>query len=103
MHLAENDPLAAEKLLRDALKRQQRTLARDDWRLAATKGTLGASLLRQRDYRAAEPLLMEANDVLKDVPGRQGREAAASRDSLVELYQALGSPDSAALYRLNAR
>ena len=64
---------------------------------------LGASLFRQADYRAAEPLLIDTNNVLKDVPGRQGREAAATRDRLVALYQALGQPDRAALYRPNAR
>ena len=96
VHLAQNDSPAAETLLRDALTGQQRTLAPDDWRLAATKGVLGASLLRQGGYRAAEPLLIEANNVLKDVPGRQGREAAASRESLVALYQAPGRPVSVA-------
>jgi predicted RecB family endonuclease len=81
------------------LSRQERTLARDDWRLAATKGILGASLVRRRDYRTAEPLLLEANDVLKEVAGRQGREAAAVHDALAALYQALDRPDRAAGYR----
>jgi serine/threonine protein kinase/Tfp pilus assembly protein PilF len=103
VYLAQNNLPAAEPLLRDALARQQRGSAADDWRLAATKGILGALLLRQRDYRAAEPLLVEASRVLRDVPGRQGREAAASRNSLVALYQALGRPDSAALYRPDSR
>jgi eukaryotic-like serine/threonine-protein kinase len=98
VHLAQSDAATAEKLLRDALRRQQLTLARDDWRLAATKSVLGASLLQLGDYRAAEPLLIDANAILKDVPGRQGRDAAATRDRLVALYQALGRPDRTAFY-----
>jgi tetratricopeptide (TPR) repeat protein len=103
VHLAQNDPVAAEKLAREALRRQERTLADDDWRLAATKGVLGESLLRQGNFGAAEPLLIEAGNVLKDVPGRQGREAAATRDRLVALYKAQGQPGQVALYRPTAR
>jgi eukaryotic-like serine/threonine-protein kinase len=86
--LAENNPASAETLLRDALRRQTFTSPAGDWRLAATKGLLGTSLVRRGEYRAAEPLLMEAQKVLKDVPGRQGREAAAVRESLAALNQA---------------
>jgi tetratricopeptide (TPR) repeat protein len=103
VHLAQHDAEAAEPLLRDALRRQQSTSKGDDWRLAATKGLLGTLLLRQESYGSAEPLLIEANAVLKDVAGRQGREAAATRDSLVVLYQALGRPEAAALYRQSGK
>jgi eukaryotic-like serine/threonine-protein kinase len=92
VQLAQGDPVAAENLLRDALSRQERTSARDDWRLAMTRSILGASLLDQGDYRAAEPLLIEASRVLKNVPGRQGREAAATRLRLTTLYKVLGQP-----------
>ena len=92
VHLAQGDPVEAERLLRDALKRQERTSAPDDWRLAVTQSTLGASLIEQGDYRAAEPLLIAATQVLKDVPGRQGREAAATRLRLTTLYKVLGQP-----------
>jgi eukaryotic-like serine/threonine-protein kinase len=100
--LAQDDPARAEPLLREALQRQQHTSPPGDWRLAATKGILGGLLLRRQDYHDAEALLLDANGVLKDVPGRQGREAAATRESLAALYQALGRPESAALYRRNA-
>jgi serine/threonine protein kinase/Tfp pilus assembly protein PilF len=98
VHLAQNDAVAAGQLARDALGRQRRTLAHGDWRLAATASVLGASLLELGDYRAAEPLLIEAHNVLRDVPGRQGREAAATRARLGALYRALGRPDDAELY-----
>jgi tetratricopeptide (TPR) repeat protein len=100
--LAQNDPSRAEPLLRDALARQQRSSAPDDWRLAATQGILGGLLVRQHKYQEAEPLLLEANRVLKNVPGRQGREAAATRESLVALYEQLGRPESARPYRQSA-
>jgi serine/threonine protein kinase/tetratricopeptide (TPR) repeat protein len=99
VNLAQNDVPAAETLLRDALTRQLRTAPSGDWRLAATRTTLADALLRRRDYRDAEPLLLQANAVLKDVPGRQGREAAATRERLVTLYGALGQPETAAKYR----
>jgi tetratricopeptide (TPR) repeat protein/DNA-directed RNA polymerase specialized sigma24 family protein len=43
--LARHDAAAAEKRLRDALARQQTTLAADDWRLGSTRSLLAASLL----------------------------------------------------------
>jgi tetratricopeptide (TPR) repeat protein len=103
VYLAENDPSGAETLLRDALARQQRTSAAGDWRLAATQGMLGGLLARRGEYEAAEALLLDANRVLKDVPGRQGREAAATRESLVALYQELRRPESAARYRRSSQ
>jgi tetratricopeptide (TPR) repeat protein len=99
VYLAENDPSDAEPLLRDALTRQQRTSAAGDWRLAATQGILGGLLVRRGEYQAAEALLLDANRVLKDVPGRQGREAAATRESLVALYQELRRPELIARYQ----
>jgi len=94
VRLAQGDPAAAEHLLRDALQRQERTLARDDWRLVTTISLLGAALMEQGDYRGAEPLLDRASLVLKDVPGRQGREAAATRVRLTALRQMLVQQDA---------
>jgi serine/threonine protein kinase/Tfp pilus assembly protein PilF len=99
VHLAQNDAVAAEKLARDALSRQRSTLRPDDWKLAATASLLGAALVQLGNYRDAEPLLIEAHGVLKDVGGRQGREAAATRGRLVALYRALGQPVDPELYR----
>jgi serine/threonine protein kinase/tetratricopeptide (TPR) repeat protein len=101
--LARHDAAAAERLLRDALTRQQTTLAADDWRLGSTRSLLAASLLDLGRYREAEPLLLAASGVLKDVPGRQGRDAAATRDRLVAMYEALKQPDKASLYRRGVR
>jgi eukaryotic-like serine/threonine-protein kinase len=94
VHLAQGDPVAAERLLRDAQQRQAQTSSESDWRLAVTRSLLGASLMEQGDYREAEPLLLEASRVLKDVPGRQGREAAATRLRLTTLYKVIGQQNA---------
>jgi tetratricopeptide (TPR) repeat protein len=103
VHLARNKAAAAEPLLRDALRRQQDTLPPAEWRLAATRRALAEALMALGRYREAEPLLIEAAAVLKDVPGRQGREAAATRNRLVSLYEALRQPAKAAPYRSASR
>ena len=82
IELAGGDAARAERLLRDALSRQQRTSPESDWRLAATRSTLAEALLRRGAYREAAPLLESASHILRDVPGRQGREAAATRARL---------------------
>ncbi len=88
VRLAHGDAAAAEALLRDALTRQLATLPPDDWIMAATKSTLGGALTRLGQYDEAEQLLTDAGVVLKDVPGRQGREAAATRERLAALTEA---------------
>jgi tetratricopeptide (TPR) repeat protein len=79
VHLARREAAEAEILLRDALRRQVAILPADDWLVAATKSALGEALTVRGQFDEAERLLTEAGTVLKDVPGRQGREAAATR------------------------
>jgi tetratricopeptide (TPR) repeat protein len=88
VHLAKREWTTAETLLRDALTRQQKTLPAQDWRVAATKSALGAALTSLHKYDEAAGLLQDASGVLKDVPGRQGREAAATRVRLAALERA---------------
>ena len=64
----------------------------DDWRLAATKGALGEVLIACGQLDEAERLLTEAARILKDVPGRQGREAAATRHRLRAVADARARP-----------
>jgi tetratricopeptide (TPR) repeat protein len=96
LHLARGNHSTAETLLRDALGRQQSLMPPDDWRLAATRSALGAALTALAKYGEAQLLLTEAESILKDVPGRQGREAAATRDRIAKLHEVLrrggGSP-----------
>jgi serine/threonine protein kinase/Tfp pilus assembly protein PilF len=88
VYLAQRDWTTAEKLLRDALIRQQHASPPDDWRLAATKSALGAAIFNLQMFDEAERLLTEAASGLKDVPGRQGREASATRARLAALHVA---------------
>jgi tetratricopeptide (TPR) repeat protein len=92
VHLLRRDYVAAEELLRDALRRQQRTMQAGDWRLAATKSALGEALIALGQLDEAEHLLTDAGAILKDVPGRQGREAAATRERLAALAEARAHP-----------
>ena len=97
IELAGGTRARAEALLRDALVRQQRAAPENDWRLAATRSWLAEALLRRGEYREALPLLQAAGRVLKDVPGRQGREAAATRTRLA-LAAHLAPPPQLAHY-----
>ena len=69
---------------------------RNDWRVGMTKSLLGSALTSLKHYDEAEPLLLDAQRLLKDVPGAQGREANATMTRLRVLYEAWGRPDKAA-------
>lgn len=86
VHLARGDAAAAEPLLRRSLAVRQRAFGDDDWRVGQTKSLLGASLTALARYAEAETLLLDAQRVLKDVPGAQGREARATVTRLQTLY-----------------
>jgi eukaryotic-like serine/threonine-protein kinase len=88
VHLARGEAAAAATLLHDVLRRQQAMLPDDDWLVAATRSALGAALTELKQFDEAERLLTEANAILRDVPGRQGREAAATRARLAALSRA---------------
>jgi tetratricopeptide (TPR) repeat protein len=85
VRLARHDAVEAERLLRDALRRQLLLLAPDDWLVAATKSALGAALTELGQLDEAERHLTEAIANLTDVPGREGREAAVTRERLAAL------------------
>jgi len=102
IHLARQEAAAAEPLLREALQIRRRVMPETDWRIAAPKSLLGATLTDLGRYDEAEPLLREAHDVLhpmKDTPGHRGREALANASRLVALYEAWGQAEKATPYR----
>ena len=86
VHLDQGEAAAAELLLRDALRVQRLTSAEDSWRIASTKGLLGAALMGLGRMEEAEPLLNEASRRLPDIPGPQGRETAPTRERLATLH-----------------
>jgi serine/threonine protein kinase/Tfp pilus assembly protein PilF len=99
VYLARQEAAAAEPLLRQALEIRQRAYPEGDWRIGEAQGLLGESLTALRRYDEAEGLLLNADRILKDGPGWEGREAKATRLRLVALYQARGQPEKAATYR----
>ena len=95
IHVERGDGAQAEPLLRDALRVRSRIYKADDWRLASTRSVLGASLTLLGRYDEAEALLLDAARTLKDIPGPQGRDAAATRQRLAALYERWDRPDRA--------
>ena len=85
VHLARNEPGAAEALLRQALPvrirvpgvvpTRRRTFPEDDWSVGATKSLLGAALTALARYEEAEAVLLDAQRDLQAAPGPQGRDA----------------------------
>jgi tetratricopeptide (TPR) repeat protein len=93
VHLDRGEAAAAEPLLRGGLRVQRLSSPEDGWRVASTKSLLGAALIGLGRPAEAEPLLLEANAVLKDIPGPQGRETKRTRERLasVALVAAISS------------
>ena len=79
IYLESDQPTRAVPVAREALTLRQRLVPAGDWRLAAIKSVLGTALHRSGERAEAEVLLREASATLRDVPGPQGREAAAHR------------------------
>ena len=88
VELLQGQAAAAEPLARHGLEVRRQTFHDDDWHLASAKSLLGGILLALGRYNEAKPLLLEAQKVLKDVPGSQGEEARANRDRLAALNDA---------------
>jgi len=101
IRLEQGQARVAEPMLRHALQVRQRTLSEDDLRIGQTKSILGGVLTRLARYDEAEPLLVDAQRILKDAsaPGEEGQEARANLTRLVALYEAWGRPEQAARYR----
>jgi eukaryotic-like serine/threonine-protein kinase len=90
VHLERGEPAAAEPLLREVLRVQRLAYPEGSWRIASTQSLLGAALLDQGRYAEAEPLLVEASRVLKDIPGPQGRETKPTQERLAKLARRRG-------------
>jgi eukaryotic-like serine/threonine-protein kinase len=99
VYLAKADAAVAVPLLRQSLAARLRAFGADDWRVGMTKSLLGSALTSLKHYDEAEPLLLDAQRLLKDVPGAQGREARATATRLQTFYRASGRPDKAAEVR----
>ncbi|HZW32297.1 MAG TPA: tetratricopeptide repeat protein [Isosphaeraceae bacterium] len=93
----------AVPILRDSLAIEEE-LQPDDWTTAATRSLLGEALAGQREFQAAEPLLLNAQKALTEqcekIPALE-REVTLrdTVDRLVRLYEAWGKPDKAERWR----
>lgn len=90
---------AAESSFRDVLKTYEKTSS-DNWERYKGQSMLGASLAGQKQYAAAEPLLVSGYE---GIIQRQATIAAANRSvieqtrqRIVQLYLEWGKPEKAA-------
>jgi tetratricopeptide (TPR) repeat protein len=95
-------PAAAESLLREFVAIRQKKNP-DDWRTFETLSMLGDSLLRQKKYAEAEPILLKAHEGLKSreskIPAPYKKRLTDAGSRIVALYEASGKPDLAAQWR----
>jgi hypothetical protein len=93
---------AAEPVLRDCLAIREKSQP-DEWSTFNTCSTLGGSLLGQKKYAEAEPLIVSGYEGMKaraariPPPGKPRLTEAAER--VVKLYEAWGKPEKAAEWR----
>jgi hypothetical protein len=85
VRIALGKPAGTEAILRHILARRQETLRAGDWRIAQAQSVLASSLLAQGRIADARPLMEAADQILKPIPGVQGREYAANRTRLSSL------------------
>jgi serine/threonine protein kinase len=92
----------AEATLKECLAIRQKKQP-DDWTTFNTQSLLGAALLRQKKYAAAEPLLVKGFEGMKQrietIPPLARLQLAGAINRLVILYEAQGKPDEAAKWR----
>jgi tetratricopeptide (TPR) repeat protein len=92
--LKEGKYAAAENTVRSTVKVMAASPFAGKGEAAIVELMLGEAILKQRRYREAEPLLLEAYEILR----KSTRKSYApyiprSRADLIELYQALHQPD----------
>ncbi len=89
-------------MLRECLAVLERS-GPDAWQAFSARSRLGANLVAQKKYAAAEPLLLAGYEGLKQraaqmTANREARVAEAVA-RLVQLYDAWGRPDVAEMWR----
>ncbi len=89
----------AETRLRECLEIRKRILPEGHWFIANTNSILGGAIAGQGRYQEAEPLLLESYSSLKDDHEALLARKREALKRLVELYEAWGKPDEAAMWR----
>lgn len=92
----------AKRLARDAGQILAQEISPDHWRTAWAGNVEGAAMAKLAEYEAAERLLLEGHEALREGPGSASRLAyiQITLRYLADLYQAWGKPDLASRYRL---
>jgi hypothetical protein len=92
----------AEKILRACLALRQK-LQPDIWTTFDIQALLGGSLLGQKKYAEAEPLLVQGYEGLKareaTIPAASKKFLTEAVERLVQLYEATGQPEKAKEWR----
>ncbi len=77
----------------------------DDWSRADVQGLIGACLVGQKKYSAAEPLLLSSYEGMTahaaQIPAPSKYRLADAGDRIVRLYEACAKPEKAAEWRRN--
>jgi serine/threonine protein kinase/Tfp pilus assembly protein PilF len=85
IHIRRGLAAETEPVLRRVLAARQRIYPAGDWRVAQAQSLLGAALMAKRLYPEAESLMLDADRVLRAVPGAEGDERTANRDRLAQV------------------
>jgi hypothetical protein len=92
----------AERILRESLTLRQKKQP-NAWRTFHTQSQLGGSLLGQKNYAEAEPLLRAGYEGLKQreatIPAASKKYLTEALERLVQLYDAWGKPEQAKPWR----
>jgi eukaryotic-like serine/threonine-protein kinase len=89
----------AEAMQRTALDVLTASYPDDDPNIAQARRALGESLVAQKRYDEAEPLLVASFEALRNRPGQEMQRAKTAR-ALVALYQGWNRPEQAEAFRL---
>ena len=94
-------PADAEPVLRECLVIREK-VGPDDWAKFHTKSLLGGSLLGQKKYTEAEPLLLASGEATKksgQIAAEEQAHQIEDLERLVQLYEATGKKDKADAWR----
>ncbi len=102
MLLLEKKPAEAELKLRECLTMRQK-IQPDDWTTFDTMSILGETLMDQKKYADAEPLLLSGYEGMKPrekaIPSQDKPHLTKALERLVTLYEAWGKVDKAMKWR----
>ena len=100
--LLEVKPAEAELLLRQSMAVRDKELP-DDWHTFDTLSLLGASLLYQKRYSEAEPLVIEGYEAMNareaKIPPNSKTRLSQAGARIVQLYEAWGKKEKADEWR----